>query len=196
MKIRTVVLIVLGIILLGVLGFVVWQNFIAPQQTGTDQQTAQTEEAPEVTQNRVYENEELSFSYPETGWTLEEVEYTAGEPLTPELKTSDFTQTGMSIESGAFITVVRGTNETTIDAEYANLEQSAAMFSLENLQMTEIDGKSAITYFSQYEGARYHMIFVHNGRSYDVIYRYEDDGNAETHMSTYELVTSSITFKP
>lgn len=195
---HVVIIILLVIAVLGLLGFVFWHNFIRSNATPAEEQNMTT--SNETTdkgkvEQKTYTNDDLSFNYPVSGWVVEETRYGEGASLTPELKSSDYQQTGMGVDKGAIISVSMNEKSTTIDKEYANLQESASVFGLEDLQKTIVSGKSVITYHSAYEGIRYHTVFIHEGKAYDVIYMYEYEGEALTHLDTYNLVTSSLKFK-
>lgn len=193
-----VVMIVLFLMLLGALGFIFWQNVIASKDTPVAERKVET--GSDVTDDAngvqiVYTNDDLSFRYPASGWTVEAIQYGENAPPTLELKSPDYKQTGMGVDKGAIISVVVNEKATTLDKEYAALRDSSSNFGFEELMETTIGGQAAITYHSAYEGPRYHTVFVHEGKAYDVIYIYEANGDASTYMDAYTLITSSLKFK-
>ncbi|OYX43174.1 hypothetical protein B7Y94_02095, partial [Candidatus Saccharibacteria bacterium 32-49-12] len=143
-----------------------------------------------------YANGELSFEYPSTGWVIDETRYGVDDPLTPELKSDDYAQAGMGVDRGAIIFIVSDDIKTTLDQEFARLEADAPNFGgFDELKRETIGGKPAITYHSDYEGTRYHTLFVRDDKVYDVVYMFEYEGEAATHMATYDMVTESLIFK-
>jgi len=195
---HVIIIVILVLALLGTLGFIFWQNFVASKDVAVKQST--TTITPDATSEastiqNVYTNDTFSFSYPKSGWSVGEVQYGENAPLTPELKTSDYQQAGMGVDKGAIIFVSKSDTTTTLDKEYANLQTSSADFGIEELTKTTVGGNAVITYHSAYEGIRYHTLMVHEGELYDVVYMYEYNGNATTYMDTYSLVASSFKFK-
>lgn len=193
-----IVVMVLTLALIGVLGVIVWQNFLAPkashvQETGEAANNTTANDAK--TEQKVYTNDALSFKYPASGWVAGETRYGEDASPTPELKSSDYQQTGMGVDKGAIISIVTNKKSTTIDKEFADLQNSASVFKLEELQKTTISSQPAITYHSGYEGVRYHTIFVRGDVVYDIVYMFAYGGEASDYMDTYNLVTSLLQFK-
>ena len=193
-----VIIVILAAAVIGLLGFVFWQNFISPKDVAKSEVSDTTDTQVE---QKEYSNDDFSFKYSTSGWTLGETRYGEDGPLTPELKTADYQQTGMGVDKGAIISVSIGDGTATLDERYAQLQESSSVFGDEDLQKTTVAGSTAITYHSAYEGVRYHTIFVREGKEYDVVYMYAYDGSGEyeqgaaTYMDAYDLVTSSFKFK-
>lgn len=187
---HSIIIIILVLALLGTLGFIFWQNFVqTPMATTTVADDTKSKQ-------KEYSNSLLSFNYPTSGWTVDETQYGENGPVTPELKSSDYQASiGMGVDKGAIIFVSVNVKATTIDEEYVAIQSPSSGFYVEEALKVNLGGKEAITYHSAYEGTRYHTIFVHGGKVYDVIYMYEDNGDASTYMDTYNLVTSSLKFK-
>lgn len=193
-----VIVIMLVAAILGALGFIFWQNFLQPKATPEVESSIQTEEkpSPSIIKDGYYSNSEYSFSYPKEDWTVKETEDTLTDIgiITPTVYSADYAQQGMGLDAGALVAVYASSTTKTLDEEYANIKESEARFGLKDIKKTTINGEAAITYNSEYEGPRYHTVFVKNGKMYDIVYEYAYMKSASIHMDTYELITSSFKF--
>lgn len=196
-----VIIIILVVAILGALGFVFWQNFLQPKATPqviTSETSAQTQEkpSPAATDYESYSNAEYSFSYPKDGWTVKEAEDTGTDSgiITPTVYSGDYAQQGMTLDAGALVGVYASVTTNTFDEEFTSIKESETTFGLKDIKKTTINGETAITYNSGYEGPRYHTVFIKNGKVYDIVYQYASTKSASVHMDTYELITSSFKF--
>ena len=185
-----VVVIILSIAIVGVLGFVVWNNFFVPK----DQPTRQPESTPVVTEgenenskNEEYHGEGYTFEYKAEGWKISSVSYEL-QADDVSLHTNDYEPFRMGIKSGATINIYEYSG--TLESQINNVKNFPGAEDLKNIT---INGLKGFSYNSSYEGVRYHTtLFVNDKLSYDIVYRYMDEGQASTHMDQYELVTSTF----
>ena len=199
---HAIIIIVLVVVIIGLLGFVIWQNYLAPKddEGKKDAAASKTDSASksdpvEKKETKTYDGLVVSFEYPVSGWRVDEVSYGEDTQRTPELKTEDYVQFGMGIKSGAIITVHVENRKTTTDDEYRKVYAEVYNQNADEPKVAKVNGTPVITYNSGYEGMRYHSIFVQNGKVVDVVYRYHDDGQASEYMNVYDAVVSSLVIK-
>ena len=203
---HAVIIIALVVAIIGLLGFVIWQNYLAPkddkkQETETVEQEKKQEKPVEKTPEettKTYDGEHYSFAYPKSGWTIQESDYNNENGVRireVNVQSDDYRQFGMAIESGAIITVSIGAGASSRDSLYATHQRFAEQMDMRDLQKTTKAGMPAVTYHSGYEGMRYHTEFVKDGLIYDIIYRYHDDGLPEQYMDTYDAIIDSFKLK-
>jgi cytoskeletal protein RodZ len=198
--------IVIGVLVfavLGLIGFVFWQNFIIPknqsQKTGTTQ-TSTSATDPQIqpstvpSSNATYSGVNFSFQYPTSGWTINKTKYVDTAPLTPELKTNDYATMGMGVDKGAIVSLNVTDSLKSIDEVYLNRSNLQSGLKPVDLRRATTNGMPSVTYNSAYEGIRYHTVLVHGGKEYDFVYMFQDGTDAATYMDTYSLVTSTFTF--
>lgn len=190
---------ILAVALLGALGFIFWQNFIQPKVAPEVASTTQPAgEAPSLQSSagRSYSNAEYSFSYPNEGWVVKEVEdlTSSSDLTTPTVYSNDYAQQGMGLDAGALVGVYASSTGNTLEEEYDSIKASQDTFGLKDIKKATINAQPAITYNSEYEGPRYHTVFIKNGKMYDIVYQYAYQQSADIHMDTYELITSSFRF--
>lgn len=190
-----ILVIIVSASLLGGLSFVLWQNSTTSKDSSVQEQSVDSSKVSSVSTDsdrRTYKNDQFSFNYPAKGWAVGEIRYVEGTPLTTELKSDDYQQSGMGVDKGAIISVNVNEKSASLDDEYAELQKEGGNFGVEDLRKTTVAGMASVTYHSAYEGDRHHTIFVHGGKRYDIVYQYNSD--ASTYMDTYTLVTSSFRF--
>ena len=195
---HVVIIIILVVAILGLLGYIIWNNYLAPKddttQQATTSQTEETEDQP--INNKLFKNGTYSFEYPTEGWRVEQFYYNDQNPdvYYAYVKTDDWEpEIGMGLKSGAEVLVHENTTTQTL----AELKDEASKFAngaAKNVTDTKVAGVNAFTYNMSYEGERYHTVFVKGGKSYDLIYQYPSNGSADTHMDGYKLMVSTFKF--
>lgn len=190
-----VILIILVAAIIGSLGFVFWQNFLQPTITPQVATNAQKEEelSPEGIKNKFYSNTEYSFKYPKVGWRVEET-VADSNIITPTVYSDNYAQRGMGLDAGAAVGVYATSTTKTFDEEYVAIKESEETFGLKDIKKITINGEEAFSYNSEFEGPRYHTVFIKNGMRYDIVYQYAYTDDPSIHMDAYELIVSSFSF--
>lgn len=190
-NIFVVIVIILSLFIIGLLGFIFWQSFINKEVATTKKQdTVKSEPRKEVVEkNKVYQGEGYSFQYPATGWNLEVTPYE--DPADDvALKTDNYKAIGMGVDAGSIIGVYEYTGGQSLDEQMSSVQKFSGS---QDIKKTTVNGIPAFTYNSGYEGVRYHtIIVVSNKLTYDIVYRFEDNGDVATYMSGYNLVVSTF----
>lgn len=195
-----VLVIVIIVIILGGVGYFAWTK-LAPSKSATNTQTTEvavdpaTQVPPAAADTKTYSNSTYSFDYLATGWTTSEVKYGTTNPATTVVRTSDYKQTGMGLDNGAEVAV----NVTPTTKTLSQLKQDVINFGdgtqSQNVLDIKIGGKDAFSYYSAYEGIRYHTVIVNNGSSYDIVYQYGTKLDVNKYKNGYDVITSTFTLK-
>jgi len=147
-----VFIIVVGVLILGGLGYVAWKNFIYKEpvapEVGKTEQVTNNEEVQAAEKNAVYTNDELSFEYPASGW--KEVDTIEGAGEIARFATDDYVPSvGMGLDSGASFTV------------YPTFQQEVPMaHGIYDVKEITVDGNQGYSYYIEYEGYRLQAFFT------------------------------------
>lgn len=187
-----IIIIILILSLLGALGYIAWQRIVVQKEPESVQQVTNSDTE---TDQKTYSDDQVSFRYPTSGWTLEVDPPIQGVLTSVRLMSSDYKQSGMGLDEGGLIHVYVDGDEPAFNEVYAELESNIEAYGIEKLEKTIVSGMPAITYNSGYEGPRYRTIFVQNNNRYMVEYQYKTGGDASRFMDTYEIVRNSFKIK-
>lgn len=207
-----IITIILAVALVGTLGYVFYQNFIQNKDDDVSNVESNKDNNSDSTDNNVkgqdfltYSDDQFTFNYPKSVWltSLEQEPY-AKNIVTIKTNDYDYVEPNPaeggsmygSIQKGAIITVYKSDNPQTTKAElYSTLQSQQNNGLIKELSARVVNDESAYSYKFSYEGPEfYQTIFVKNGYSYYVTYKYSD-GQSDLNKSTYKLVLDSLLVK-
>jgi len=147
---HVVIIVILVLALIGALGFILWQNFIKDSSRDTVVEQVETNNAQvETTQNdnKTYDDSELTFEYPATGWNLVD---TSGPDDIARLETDNYTPSiGMGLDAGASLLLYR-----------TNQQEVPSFPGVKDVEEINVDGNKGFKYLVEYEGYRINAFFT------------------------------------
>jgi len=147
---HVVIIVILVLALIGALGFILWQNFIKDSSRDTVVEQVETNNAQvETTQNdnKTYDDSELTFEYPATGWNLVD---TSGPDDIARLETDNYTPSiGMGLDAGASLLLYR-----------TNQQEVPSFPGVKDVEEINVDGNKGFKYSVEYEGYRINAFFT------------------------------------
>jgi len=147
---HVVIIVILVLALIGALGFILWQNFIKDSSRDTVVEQVETNNAQvETTQNdnKTYDDSELTFEYPATGWNLVD---TSGPDDIARLETDNYTPSiGMGLDAGASLLLYR-----------TNQQEVPSFPGVKDVEEINVDGNKGFKYSVEYEGYRINTFFT------------------------------------
>jgi hypothetical protein len=186
---HVVIIIILVIALLGVLGFVFWQNLIDknPNTTNKTNSTTTTEKQDLVpkNENKTFANTELSFEYPNSGWKISDPRST--DEIVGIVSDDYKPYIGLGLESGAALIISRTTQQ-----EVPNFP------GVKDVKEVEIDGNKAYKYVMEYEGYRLQSFFTATTASGEKNYAITMETAShvtEDEVKTFDLALKTLDIK-
>jgi len=148
---HVIVIVILILALLGTLGFIFWQNFINDDSSKAVTRPVNTSGSQEVdvkeAENKVYDDSELTFEYPATGWNLVD---TSGPDDIARLETDNYTPSiGMGLDAGASLLLYR-----------TNQQEVPSFPGVKDVEEINVDGNKGFKYSVEYEGYRINTFFT------------------------------------
>jgi len=182
-----VIIIILVVVLLGSLGFVLWQNFTPKKAQEIDSTTVVDEKQDPVpkNENKVFDDAELAFEYPNTGWIQAESQ-TTDEIV--RLVTDNYTPSvGMGLDAGASLVVYR-----------TNQQEVPVFPGVKDVEEIRIDDNKAYKYVIEYEGYRlqaFFTVFAPNGEKNYAVTMETTSHATDDEIGTFELVLATLDIK-
>lgn len=185
-----VIIVVIIVAIIGCLGFIVWNKLLEPKnENKNDTKSIITPQEPKKEENKkIFENDKLTFEYPNDGWYLADIQEPTDIAL---LKTDNYKPSmGMGLDSGASIGI------------YLTFQQEVPMgFGVKDVEQIIIDGNKGFKYSSAYEGYRLTAIFTvmvdaetGEEENYAVSMQTVDEAT-NSEKEAFELVLKSIDIK-
>jgi hypothetical protein len=144
-----VIIVVVVMVIIGCLSFIVWNKLLEPKnEKRNDTKSVVTPQEPKKEEkNKIFENDKLTFEYPNSGWYLADTQEPADVAL---LKTDNYKPSmGMGLDSGASIGI------------YLTFQQEVPMeFGVKDVEQIIVDGNKGFKYSLAYEGYRLTAIFT------------------------------------
>ena len=145
-----IVIIILSLAVIGVLGYVVWSNFLAPKSNDsqkTADNTSLTEGTSSTGSSKVFTSKEVTFEYPASGWKLIPSDEGDGVAL---LQTDDYKPSrGIGLDSGASLSI-----------SLTNQQEVPMSSGVKDVEEITVDGNKGFKYSLEYEGYRLIAFFT------------------------------------
>lgn len=194
---------VLAVALVGTLGYVFYQNFIAKKTNtvsnvasnnndskSSDKKGTVTEPTPPATPTyNTYSDNNYSFRYPLTGWaaTKDGSCDPQGSASTVSISTSDYQSGPVGPEAGSCI-LIKISDITDPGQRYIYYKNKNM---ISNDSMLKVDGQTAYRYQFTYEFGFYDTLLSKNGKTYEIVL----NGPTVNSLKVYDDVLGSINIK-
>lgn len=191
-NVLVVIIVVIAIAIVGLLGYIVWQNFFNKPATTAKETATSTEQVEPEPATKTYDGSDYTTKYFDT-WKVKD--QTNPDGPTTTFTSPDYTPAmEVGAETGATVTISR-TASTGDLLVYVKEFLTQVNKPEDGYFQLEVAGQVAYSYFYTSEGATfYHTIFNYKGNNYLFVYQPAFQ-KAATYQSAFDSILSNFTLK-